>query len=75
VPSSRRLAERLPRISVPLFGDDVDVVVDLQALFDQCYDAGRFAERIDYRGVCPPPLSKKNAKWIEELLGRKRLRK
>ena len=69
------LAKRLPRIAIPLAGDDADVVVDLQSLLDQCYDAGRFADRLDYRADCPPPLSKKNAKWVEELLRKKKLRK
>ncbi|MBI2804425.1 MAG: DUF4058 family protein [Planctomycetes bacterium] len=68
----RALPERLPRFEIPLAGTDVDVIMDLQALVDQCYDAGRFDERIDYRGQCPPPLTKKNAKWIDELLRKKK---
>ena len=69
------LASRLPRFSVPLAGDDPDVVVDLQALLNQCYEAGRFAERLDYRSDCPPPLTKKNAKWVDDRLRKKKLRK
>lgn len=70
------LSKRLPRFAVPLAGDDRDVPVDLQALVDQCYDAGRFPDRIDYRGTCPsPPLSKQNAKWMADLLRKKKLRK
>jgi Protein of unknown function (DUF4058) len=69
------LAKRLPRFGVPLAGDDPDVVIDLQALHNQCYDAGRFADRLDYRSGCSPPLSKKNAKWIDSLLKKKKLRK
>lgn len=69
------LPQRLPRFSVPLANGDVDVVVDLQALLTQCYNAGKFAQKVDYRGECPPPLSKKNAKWIDELLRKKKLRR
>jgi hypothetical protein len=69
------LAKRLPRFSVPLAGADPDVVLDLQALVDQCYDAGRFGDRLDYRSECPATLSRKNAKWANELLRKKKLRK
>jgi hypothetical protein len=69
------LPKRLPRISVPLAGSDPDVVLDLQSLVNQCYDAGRFEERLDYRSKCPPPLSKKNTKWIDDHLRKKKLRK
>ena len=68
------LPKRLPRIAVPLAGNDPDVVVDLQSLLNQCYDAGRFEDRLDYRNGCPP-LSRKNAKWVEDLLREKKLRK
>lgn len=69
------LLKRLPRIAVPLAGKDADVVVDIQALLNQCYDVGRFADRLDYRAECPPPVSKRSAKWIDDLLHKKKLRK
>jgi hypothetical protein len=69
------LQKHLPRITIPLAGSDADVVVDLQSILNQCYKSGRFAERLDYRAECPPPLSKKNAKWIDELLRKRKLRK
>ena len=68
------LAERLPRVNVPLSGDDADVVVDLQAVVNQCCESAT-GRRIDYSKACPPPLSKKNAKWIDDLLRKKKLRK
>lgn len=70
-----QLPQCLRRIRIPLAGEEADVVVDLQAILDQCYDVGRFDERLNYRGDCPPPLSQKNAKWIDELLRKKKLRK
>ncbi len=68
------LPQRLPRITVPLAGDDADVVVDLQAVLNKCHAAGK-GRRIDYSQPCPPPLSKKNAKWVDEVLRKKKVRK
>jgi hypothetical protein len=68
------LPERLPRVNVPLSGDNPDIVVDLQAVVNQCCESAT-GRRIDYSKACPPPLSKKNAKWIDELLRKKKLRK
>ncbi|MBI2808044.1 MAG: DUF4058 family protein [Planctomycetes bacterium] len=68
------LQDRLPRIHVPLSKKDTDVVVDLQTVLDRCCETAT-GRRIDYSQECPPPLSKKNAKWIDELLRKKKLRK
>jgi hypothetical protein len=68
------LQERLPRISVPLGKETPDVVVDLQAVLNRCHTVGR-TRHLDYSEECPPPLSKKNAKWVDELLRKKKLRK
>src|SRR5207247_5150608 len=35
--------QRLPRIRVPLTGDDPDLALELQPIFDKCYDAGPYA--------------------------------
>jgi hypothetical protein len=62
------LRERLPRICVPLAEDDPDVILDLQAIFDRCYDAAAYARQIDY-GVDPPmSLPAADAEWARELL-------
>jgi Protein of unknown function (DUF4058) len=68
------LQERLPRIEVPLAGDDQGVVIDLQPVLDRCYESGRYEIRIDYDKECTPPLSPENAKWVDELLRKKELR-
>lgn len=68
------LHERLPRVHVPLAGDDPDVVVDLQTAVNRCC-ATATGRRIDYSKECPPPLSKKDAKWLDDLLRKKKLRK
>jgi hypothetical protein len=68
------LRQRLPRIRVPLTEGDPDVALDLQAVFDRCYDAGGFARRIDFRQDPPSPLSAEDAEWAAALLREKSLR-
>jgi len=64
-----RLEERLPAIPIPLLPGDGPVNIDLQALLDQCYDAGPYRFEIDY---CiqnlAPPLSAGRREWAESLL-------
>ena len=64
----RRLRERLPRIGVPLAGDDPDVPLDVQAAIAQVYDAGSYLRRIDYGCPCRPPLCEEDQAWAHELL-------
>lgn len=66
--------QRLPRFSVPLANGDPDVVLDLQAVFDRCYDAGGYARRVDYRREPPTPLQGDDATWAAALLREKGLR-
>jgi hypothetical protein len=62
-----RLRERLPAIRVPLRSTDVDVVLDLQPLIDQCHERGRY-HLLDYRRDLDPPLAADDAQWVNELL-------
>jgi hypothetical protein len=68
------LRERLPVIPIPLRQTDADVPLDLQALLDQCYRNGAYDEDIDYQREPPQPLSKDDARWMDELLRKKRRR-
>ena len=61
------LRNRLPRFAVPLVGNDSDLTVDLQAIVNECHNAGRFDERLEYER-CPSPLSKRDAKWVDEIV-------
>jgi hypothetical protein len=63
----RRLRERLPRVRVPLAGDDPDVPLDLQALIAQVYEAGGYADRIDYDRPCVPALPVADLAWATGL--------
>ncbi len=69
-----RLQDHLPRIAIPLAGDDPDAVADLQALLDRVYDRGRHRDLVDYAGEVVPPLSPEQAAWVRELLARERPR-
>jgi Protein of unknown function (DUF4058) len=56
--------------SVPLLPGDSPVTVDLQFVFDRCYDAGPYAREIRY-GVDTviPALNADQAAWAAELAG------
>ena len=64
-----RLEDRLPTIEVPLLPGDPPVPLDLQAVFDRCYDAGPYAREIGY-GSDPliPPLGPRHEAWAERTL-------
>lgn len=66
------ITKRLPRISVPLLSPDPDVVVDLQALFDRCYNNGGYARFLRYDHDPPPPLHPDDLAWVRKLLKRRK---
>jgi len=57
------LQHRLPRIGMPLYPPDPDVVLDIQTIFERCYDNGGYEDFIDYRRVPTPPLEGSDAEW------------
>jgi hypothetical protein len=69
-----RLEQRLPSIAVALLPDVSPVPIDLQAVFDQSYDAGPYRRSIRYAEVTPvPPLRPEQAEWAAQLLRAKGL--
>jgi hypothetical protein len=63
-----RLQDRLPEFDVPLLPEDGSVRLDLQAVFNRCYDAGPYAREIDYQHDEPePPLTPQQAEWAKSL--------
>ena len=62
------LRRPLPGVPIPLREADAPVVLDLQAIHDQCYRNGRYDRRIDYSVPPEPSLSDDDAKWAKELL-------
>jgi hypothetical protein len=63
------LPEPLPAIQIPLLPGAPLVVVDLQEVFQRCYDTGPYRRRIDYRHALPePPLSPQYREWAAQWL-------
>ena len=65
-----RLRDRLPKIPIPLTGEDPDVALDLQPVLDKVYDAAGYDDYI-YTGTPRPPLHPADAKWAEELIAKR----
>ncbi len=57
-----------------MLGDDPDVALDLQAIFNRCYDAGGYMRRLDYQRQPVTPLPDDDAAWVDTLLRQKELR-
>jgi hypothetical protein len=63
------LEEPLPRIQIPLLPGDEDVLLDLQAAFTRCYEAGPYRREILYDREEPePPLSAQQEAWAKQRL-------
>lgn len=68
----RSLRDRLPRVRVPLAGDDPDVILDVQAVLEQTYEAGSYRDRINYDEPCRPPLRPEDQAWANERIAEAR---
>ncbi|ETX08330.1 DUF4058 family protein [Candidatus Entotheonella palauensis] len=66
----RGVRQRLPRIRLPLADPDPDTVLDLQAVLARTYEAGGYADRIDYAQPCIPALSPADQAWADTLIGK-----
>lgn len=68
------LADPLPAISVPLESGVTPVPLDLQAAFNQTFDAGAYARRVRYGRKEPEvPLSPEQRAWADGVLRTKGL--
>jgi hypothetical protein len=64
-----RLEERLPPVDIPLLPGDPPVTLDLQAVFDRCYDAGPYAREIRYgEDEVIPALEPDQAIWVSTIV-------
>ena len=61
------LRQRLPVLPVPLREHEPRIHLDLQALLDHAYAAGRYDDT-DYNARLDPPLSSEDAEWAAQLL-------
>ncbi len=64
----RGVRQRLPRVHIPLAGDDPDVSLDVQAVVAQVYDAGAYRQRLTYGVPCRPPLGPDDQAWADRLI-------
>ena len=62
------LRARLPRVRIPLTDDDPDVVLDVQAVLSQAYEAGNYRAMIDYTRPCLPSLGVQDTAWTQGLI-------
>jgi hypothetical protein len=68
------MSQPLPRIKIPLRQNDADVVLDLQALIEQCYRRGGYDGTIDYKKDPDLAFSEAEARWADPLLRQAGLR-
>lgn len=64
----KKLAERLPRVRIPLANGDPDVPLDVQAVLERTYEAGAYRDRLSYQAPCVPPLSPQDQAWAASIL-------
>ncbi|HZW33008.1 MAG TPA: DUF4058 family protein [Isosphaeraceae bacterium] len=62
------LRRRLPRILIPLAGNDPDVTLEIQDVLTQTYELGSYRDRIDYSKPCVPRLRPEDQAWADELI-------
>ena len=66
------LTDILPEIAVPLLPKDGYVPLDLQVVFNRCYDSGPYQRRIRYElPLLHPPLKPDQQQWATKLLEQK----
>jgi len=58
----------LPAVEILLDAGVAPVTVDLQAALTEAYDAGRYADFVDYAQPCTPPLSPEEQAWADGVL-------
>lgn len=63
-----QLRQSSPRIRVPLAKGDPDVVLDVQAVLAQTYEAGIYRERLRYDHPCVPPLPTEDQALADQLI-------
>jgi hypothetical protein len=63
-----RLQDPLPRLPIPLSAGDSPVLLDLQAAFDEVYDAAGYQDMLAYHHGTEPPLTAEESAWAADLL-------
>jgi Protein of unknown function (DUF4058) len=61
-----RLPQALPTLPIPLRAPDLDVFIDLQAVFATVYERGRYGREVDYTARPPVHVAEDVRTWIAE---------
>ncbi len=64
----KRLPDPLPKIRIPLAGDDADVRLDLQAVLAHTYESASYRDLLNYRRPCLPPLADDIQAWADGII-------
>jgi hypothetical protein len=71
-----QMPDRLPKVFIPLLPGDEPVAIELQPVFDRCYDRGPYRREINYAKDPPPPsLSPERLAWVKGVLAAKQANK
>lgn len=63
------LEERLPPVAIPLLTGDAPVTLDLQAVFERCYDAGPYSREVRYgEDLIVPAPEPEQAAWVDGIM-------
>ncbi len=65
------LADRLPRVPIPLDPGVPPIFVELQPLLDRAYDNSRYARKARYGEPPRPPLSPAEQAWATDILAKR----
>jgi hypothetical protein len=68
------LRQPIKPFRIPLRRGDADIVLDLQAVLDRCYENGGYERRIDYSKKPVPEVGESYRDWLDSLLREKELR-
>ena len=61
------LEKPLPILPIPLAGEDPDVLIDFQELFNDVYDRAGYDYRLDYSRELQPSLDERRQTWVLDL--------
>jgi hypothetical protein len=68
------LQKRLPKVRLPMAGDDKDTLIDLQPVFLRAFEQGCFGEKIAYERDPGTALRPDQLEWIDGVLKQHQLR-
>ena len=62
------LQRRLPNVTIPLATGDRDITLQVQPVFNRCWDDGPYPEILNYDDLPPGEMSPADQKWCVQIL-------